>query len=120
MVQGNAVVLAGPTRRLRLLRRVANLAPWVLLGFVGAVGVVTYLFPAFIRSPIIAAAVLCVGVALITASSISTMSFYHRVAVCPRCREPFIDTRLTRRPFWIPRRCHHCGYDVTEHHEGDF
>ena len=114
------MVLTSPTSRLRQLRRVANLAPLALLCLVGAVGVVAYLFPAFTRSPIIVAAALCVGVALATAWSISTMSFYHRVAICPRCRESFIDTRLTRRPFWIPRRCHHCGYDVTVHHEGDF
>ena len=114
------MVLASSTKRLRQLRRLANLTPLVLLCFVGAVGVVTRLFPAITRPPIAVAAALCVGVALVTAWSISTMSFYHRVAVCPRCREPFIDTRLTRRPFWIPRRCHYCGYDVTEHREGDF
>src|SRR4029077_7032417 len=83
-------LLAGSTRRLRQLRRVANLTPLVLLCLVGAAGIVTNLFPAITRRPIVVAAALCVGVALVTAWSISTMSFYHRVAVCPRCREPFI------------------------------
>jgi len=122
MSKGDAAAWLDPTRRLRLLRLVANFTPLVLLALVGVVGIVLHFSPSFIPlGPISGGAIFVTGVALVTASFISSANFHHGVAACPHCGQRFVGTRPFPYQFWIRRRCQHCNYDVvTGKCEGDF
>jgi len=118
MANANPAALAAATRRLRLLRLIANFALLTALAYVAGVGLTFHFFPSLIPlGPMSGSAVVITGVALATASFISNASFRHGVATCPRCGDRFL-----RSPFalWIPRRCQHCHYDVVTGSDGDF
>jgi len=118
MANANRAALAAATRRLRLLRLIANFALPTALAYVGGVGLTLHFFPSLIPlGPMTGSALVIAGVALATASFISTASFRHGVATCPRCGQRFL-----RSPYalWVPRRCQYCRYDVVTGSEGDF
>jgi hypothetical protein len=118
MANASPAALTAATRRLRLLRLIANFALPTALAYVVGVGLTLHFFPSLIPlGPMTGSAVVITGVALATASFISTASFRHGVATCPRCGQRFL-----RSPYalWVPRRCQYCRYDVVTGSEGDF
>ena len=114
MAKGNAAVLVGPARRLKLLRLIANFAWLVSLAFIGVIANIFHFSPSLLPlGPIGGAAIIIVGVAMVTAGFISSASFNHGVARCPHCGDRFLGARSLPYALWIPRKCQHCGYDVV-------
>jgi hypothetical protein len=71
MANANPAALAAATRRLRLLRLIANFALPTALAYVGSVGLILHFLPSLIPlGPITGSAVVITGVALATASFI--------------------------------------------------